>query len=508
MPARWEARVLAAIAALPGEALLAFLARQRWFAAKGAAPSNARIVDAVVLPWGTGAFAIARARIDTSSGEQIYQLPFGARDDIDQLPERAILARVTVHGASLTLYDAMHDPEFRAGLGDALARGAVARDDSGHAWVAHPASAERDTRTAAVTSTVGSAEQSNTSVVFGDSAIFKLFRVLKAGIHPDIEVTRFLTDRARFPHTPALLGSAWFENGGERTTAGMLQEFFPGSTDAWSYTLERAKEYFAAPADRDAGNSLVADARRLGEITRAMHEALACDTEDPAFAPEAIAPEDVERWARRTQQSVREALAILDRRSRAADFPRERVAEAAALVGRAEHYVGWVDEIVDSVGDDLGERIRIHGDYHLGQVLRTASGEFKIIDFEGEPSRTLAERREKASPLRDVAGMLRSVSYAAATLAMSVERSVDPRTREIRSARWERDVRGAFLDSYLRGGSSAEESEILPEDEQHVRQLVALFETEKVFYELEYELNNRPAWIWIPMRGIAKLFTR
>jgi maltose alpha-D-glucosyltransferase/alpha-amylase len=128
--------------------------------------------------------------------------------------------------------------------------------------------------------------------------------------------------------------------------------------------------------------------------------------------------------------------------------------------------------------------------------------------FDREPSRALAERREKNSPLRDVAGMLRSFSYAAATLATSVERQVDPRTREIRSARWERDVRDAFLQGYLRPGRSSAEARILPANEQHVRQLIALFETDKAFYELAYELNNRPAWVWIPMRGIAKLFTR
>ena len=500
-----DAPVLAAIDALSEEALLAFLARQRWFAAKGATPSAARIVQAIVAPWGSGAFAIARARIDTAGGEQVYQLPLAARADGDGIPERATLGRVTAHGASVALYDATHDPEFRAGLGDALANGATVRDESGHRWIARPESAGSRTGTAGALSVVGSAEQSNTSIVFGDAAIFKLFRLLKPGIHPDVEVTRFLTERARFPHTPALLGSAWFENG-ERTIAGTLQEFFPGSADAWRYTLECAQGYFSAAPGNDVGNPSIADAHRLGEITRELHQALACDEHDPAFAPDAATPEDVERWARRTQHSVRESLAMLERRSRSADFPRERAAEAVALVGRAEHYVGWIDEIVDSVGDDLGARIRIHGDYHLGQVLRTASGEFKIIDFEGEPSRTLAERRDKASPLRDVAGMLRSFSYAAATVATSVQATIDARTREIRSARWERDVRGAFFDGYLRAGPG--EPAILPANEEHVRQLVALFETEKAFYELTYELNNRPTWVWIPMRGIARLFTR
>ena len=502
-----DAPVLAALNELPGDALLSFLGRQRWFGAKGTAPSAARIADAIVMPWGNGAFAIARVSVHTTAGEQTYQLPLAVRREVPPVPIQSIIGP-SASDPRLTLYDAMHDAEFRAGLGDALASGVVVRGDATRRWTAEPTDAGRSGGSGHAASTVGSAEQSNTSVIFGERAIFKLFRLLKPGIHPDVEVTRFLTTRARFPHTPALLASAWFDDGGELTVAGMLQQFFPGAADAWSYTLEHARTYFTAPAAHDAPNPSLADAKRLGEITREMHEALAMDAEDAAFAPEPLAPEDVERWARRTQQSVRESLALLDRQSRAPGFPPERLAEAQALVRRGDHYAGWIDEIVDNVGDDLGDRIRIHGDFHLGQVLHTPSHEFKIIDFEGEPSRSLAERREKASPLRDVAGMLRSFSYAAATIAMAAERETDPRTREIRSARWERDVRAAYLDGYLRTGHSADEPGILPEDEQHVRQLVALFETEKAFYELAYELNNRPAWVWIPMRGIAKLFTR
>jgi maltose alpha-D-glucosyltransferase/alpha-amylase len=508
MQAPSDALVRAAIEALPADALLAYLVRQRWFAAKSAAPSAARITSAIVAPWGGGAFALTRISIDTREGVQVYQLPLAAARDVPSRSADRIIAEVTLGGAPVSLSDAAHDVTFRAGLARALAQGAVADTAAGQRWAAEPANRDRVRGVADMPSSVGTAEQSNTCVIFGNAAIYKLFRLLKPGLHPDVEVTSFLTERARFPHTPALLATTWFDDGDERTISGMLQEYFPGSVDAWSDTLERASGYFAAPVDREAENSSVADARRLGEITRDMHEALACDDRDPAFAPEPATPEHVHGWARRTQLAVRDSWALLDRQSRSASFPAERRPEAKALVGRAEHYAGWIDEIVDTVASDLGARIRIHGDYHLGQVLRTASRDFKVIDFEGEPSRALAERREKNSPLRDVAGMLRSFSYAAATLATSVERQVDPRTREIRSARWERDVRDAFLQGYLRPGRSSAEARILPANEQHVRQLIALFETDKAFYELAYELNNRPAWVWIPMRGIAKLFTR
>ena len=174
---------------------------------------------------------------------------------------------------------------------------------------------------------------------------------------------------------------------------------------------------------------------------------------------------------------------------------------------REDQFLAWIDELDESLGDDLGMQIRVHGDFHLGQVLRTRDGSFSIIDFEGEPSRSLEERREKTSPLRDVAGMLRSFAYAAATLVLAIEKTHDMPTRELRSARWERDVRAAYLSGYL-GQPDDDAPDILPESTEHVHQLIALFEAEKAFYELSYELNNRPAWAWIPMRGISKLLTQ
>jgi maltose alpha-D-glucosyltransferase/alpha-amylase len=284
-----------------------------------------------------------------------------------------------------------------------------------------------------------------------------------------------------------------------------MQAFVPNAVDAWSYALERSRSYFAAPADRESPNAFVEDAKQLGVVTRMMHEALAGDDDDPDFAPEPVSTEDIDRWAHRTRQSVLDSLALLERQMAAPTFPRDRAPEAQALVRRRDHYLGWINEIDDQLGDDLGMRARIHGDFHLGQVLRSSDGTFLIIDFEGEPTRALSERREKTSPLRDVAGMLRSFAYAAATLSQKEGKSAPPHVRELRIARWERDVRAAYLAGYL---GASDEPGLLPDEESHVRALIALFETEKVFYELAYELNQRPAWAWIPMRGIAKLFVK
>jgi len=487
--------VARAIESITSDELVRYLANQRWFAAKGAVADGARIADVVVLPWGDGRFAVARAVVDVGGVEQAYQLTLAARD---QAP-RDVAARAALRPG---LYDATHDEEFRSGLAAALSQGASAASDTAR-WVAAPAESA-GTTTLDARSTVGAAEQSNTSIVFGDAAILKLFRMLKSGDNPDVEVTDFLTSRAGFPHTPRLLGSIEYVVGDRRFVAGMLQEYLPGSSDAWSFALERGRAYFDAPIDRDPPNAFVADAKRLGAITRELHEALASDDDDPAFAADAATPEDVDRWAHRTQQSIRDALALLAKQLEAGTVPKERVAEATALVSRRDHFLGWINEIDDNIGDDLGMCTRVHGDYHLGQVLRTASDDFMVIDFEGEPSRSIDERREKTSPLRDVAGMLRSFAYAAATLAMAATH-IDPRTRELRVARWERDVRNAFLDGYL-AARDDDAPDVLPEDEANVRWLIALFEAEKAFYELSYELNNRPAWAWIPMRGISKVF--
>src|SRR6185437_5276458 len=307
-------------------------------------------------------------------------------------------------------------------------------------------------------------------------------RTLKPGVQPDVEVTEFLTTRTSFANTPPLVAVITLEESesDERATAGMAQRFLPGAVDAWRYALERAAAQFAAPPDRDLANAFVADA---------------------------ATPGDAERWAERARRSVGDALPLLAAALGSGAFPSQHTATAQALVQRRDHYLGWIAELVDELGDDLGMIARVHGDYHLGQVLRTQAGDFMVIDFEGEPARPLDERREKPSPLRDVAGMLRSFAYAAATLATTAGASLDARTRELRAARWERDVRAAYLAGYLESGED-DDSPIIPEDEAHVRQLLTLFETEKAFYELAYELNNRPTWAWIPMRGIAKLFVK
>lgn len=463
-----QAPVLAKVSSLSSDDLLRFLSTQRWFAAKGASPASARVLDAVVAPWAENRFAFVRVAVEAAGLDHVYQLVCSAES-----------------------LDAVGDEAFQEGLVRALnTHSSVETDDV--KWVAE----QMGESAIAGTARVGSAEQSNTSIIVGDGAIIKLFRTLRPGMHPDVEVTRFLTTQTGFGNTPRLMGIARFEDATGSWTAAMMQQYIAGARDAWSHALECGKPYFTAPRGSEPANAFLADAKALGEMTREMHDALGSTDDDQAFAPEVVEPEDIDRWAQRSKQMIRDALQLLEK---------ESSPQAQALLRRRDHYLGWIDEIDDTLGDDVGMKIRVHGDYHLGQVLRSPPGEYYVIDFEGEPSRSLDERREKTSPLKDVAGMLRSFAYAAATLSMSVEKRHDMATRELRSARWERDVRAAFLDGYL--ATPLDDVSVLPEDIDNVKRLIGLFEGEKAFYELAYELNNRPSWAWIPMRGISKLLT-
>ncbi|HEX5580510.1 MAG TPA: hypothetical protein VFX39_02965, partial [Gemmatimonadaceae bacterium] len=329
----------------------------------------------------------------------------------------------------------------------------------------------------------------------------KLYRKLEAGENPDVEITRFLTTRTHFRNTPALLGTVTFEEaGGGATVAGMLQALVPGARDAWSVALDAVRTYMRARAD-DPPNPLTGRMRDLGRVTRELHDALASGRDDAAFAPRAATVADAASWGARVRAMVHDATALLGAarekgRLRPADVP-----IADAVLRRRAEVLGDVEELVIALGDHPGARIRHHGDYHLGQVLEGRDGRWMIIDFEGEPARLLAERRTPDSPLRDVAGMLRSFAYAAATGAMEAGGVGTNPAVEARAARWERAVREAFLAGYHEPGGAP----YLPADPAAATYLLMLFEMEKVFYELGYELNNRPDWAWIPLRGIGRL---
>ena len=493
---------------LPTDALREFLFARRWFGAKGRTPTSIRITDVVPLRWESLRAAIALIEVGFDDGRpQRYQLPLAVRRDDAPASAgpapRAILARAESEQEHGVVFDATEDESFRRQLAAAIEHSASFASGAVR-WIAEPVE-DHAAGLGAITGTkVIASEQSNTSIIFGDRAILKLFRRLEAGENPDVEISRFLTLHTPFRNSPPLLGTLRIEHAdGTASVTGMLQQFLPGSMDAWAWALTSSRAYFAASADAEPTNPFRADAERLGTITRDLHEALASPAahDDPAFAPVPITAHDLAEWAERVRRSAVEALTQLQDRLASGAIPADRMPEAKVIARRREDYVNHILALGASLGASLGSRIRHHGDYHLGQVLRAADGDFMIIDFEGEPARPLAERRAPHSALRDVAGMLRSFAYAAATLATELKDALPPRVLEPRAFYWERDAREAFLQGYLRDPHAS----FLPGSQRAIEQILTLFETEKVFYELSYELNNRPEWVWIPLRGISKL---
>lgn len=491
------------LAQLRPEQLAAFLLQRRWFGGKGRAPAHVRIGDVITIDRDGVRAAVARLDVDSGTGSTVYyQLPLAVRREGHGEQPSAVLARVEGGGERGVLFDAVEDERFRAALGSAFARGATLGGAvTGSRLVIEPISGEGTSGhdVTGLPSRTVRAEQSNTSIIFGEVAIMKLFRRLEPGMNPDVEIGRFLTTKTHFTHTPPLLGIVRYEGStGVESIAGMLQGFLPGSRDAWQHALEKSRGYFASDG-AEGPHPFAEDAEQLGAITRELHDALASARDDAAFVPRKATRADVERWAESGRRRIEDAMALLGERLDTGKAADERAARA--VVEHHDAYLARLDELVAAIGDDAGQLIRHHGDYHLGQVLHTSDGDFQIIDFEGEPARPLAERRERNSALRDVAGMLRSFAYAAATLAAEARNDGASDAIERRASSWERGARDAFLRGYL-GDASAP---FLPTTPPRIDALRELFETEKVFYEMSYELNNRPDWVWIPIAGAAAL---
>jgi maltokinase len=301
-------------------------------------------------------------------------------------------------------------------------------------------------------------EQSNTSVVIGERLILKLYRLLEPGENPDLEVSAFVTD-AGFAGTPALAGSMVYRSAEGWTAAvAMLQEFVPSTGDAWTAMLD------ALAADPAAGIDMAA---AIGRITAALHQALASRPEHPAFPARPATVAETAAWRASAERQLAQAVTAVS-----GEAHRLLVELAPAVRAR----------FADTFGVATGEArvTRIHGDYHLGQLLARRDAGFSVIDFEGEPARPIAERRQPSSPLRDVAGMLRSLDYAARTAQRTTRLEPEP---------WLDGARAAFLDAYG------------PTDPA----LLAAFELEKACYEVRYEASNRPAWLWLPLAAVERL---
>ena len=477
-----------AVWALDGDVLAAYVGGQRWFGAKARERVGAHVVDTALLREQEPSLVLALVAVRLQPGtHELYQLPLGLR------PEANGWADVSIGSAGgFTIYDGLADP--------ALARELVHLIRARRPQTAGEGTVEFHLLegVAALGGELGTArliasEQSNSSIVFDDELILKSYRRLEAGINPELEMLRFLTERG-YPNIAELGG--WYAYIGRplEATLGILQRFLPNGLDGWELALDELA---------DAPERFLGRLRRLGQVTAQMHNALASDPSDPNFAPEEPSPEALGLLTASIDEEIAQVFL---------DLPPD-VEALAPIAGRGEEVRERLRQRTHS--GTTGRVIRHHGDYHLGQTLlvprldapsakpatrgpetgtpAAASGDWVILDFEGEPARSLPERRRKRSPLRDVAGMLRSFAYAASAVELLRGATAPPE--------WEERARSEFVDGYL----ETVDATLVPAGREAFDRLLSVLELEKAVYELRYELNVRPGWLSIPAAGILRL---
>jgi len=507
-------------------ALSGYLPTRRWFGGKARVIRATHVVDAVQL---AGEMRLMLLEVEFTDGEpETYVLPLAVanvRREQDQGRNLPVVARLR-EGA--VLYEALQEEAFTNVLLETIARKRVLRGTAGEVSGITTRAFKELRGSEKLEAHVLTGEQSNTAVTYGQRLFLKLFRRLEHGINTDFEVTRFLTEETTFRNTPRLAGALEYRRTGSDVpmTVAILQSFTPNSGDAWTYTHDAIGRYFdlllsdAAAAERvntsfahaslldlahrpvsdvarDLFGGYLADAELLGRRTAEMHLALASRDDIPAFAPEPFTP----HYQRSIYQSMRTQLVQTLQlvRTRKKDQP-----EFEALLAKESDVHQRFRAVMNGKID--GTRIRNHGDYHLGQVLFTGK-DFAIIDFEGEPARPLSERRIKRSALRDVAGMLRSFQYAPYAVLFgaapgSYVRPEDVPQLETGARFWYQWVSASFLRAYL---AESAKGAFLPTKSESIDTLLNAFLLEKALYEIVYEMNNRPDWVRIPLRGVLEL---
>jgi maltose alpha-D-glucosyltransferase/alpha-amylase len=504
------------------EALLpAYLQRQRWFGSKARNIVRARIADSVLFDEKRSALLwVSVDYVEGESDSWLLCLAMSFGEAAGQLRESAPHQILATAGSAM-LAGVLHEGLQRSAPGallEILATGQDLRTRNGTV-VGLPSTILPSLRGAQpLTARPGTAEQSNSSAIFGDRLILKLFRRQQPGQNPDVEIGRFLTETASFSNAPPFGGSIEVRREGDEPAAlVLLQGLVQNEGDGWQWTLDELDRYYestasvkspAAPAAAEPGTTppearehagLYLDAAAiLGRRTAELHLALASGR-DAAFTPHVPEPADLE--AMRDLLAAHAARAFDLLKTNLSRLPDDSVEPAGLALSRRGVLLARFRALAGL--KNVGQWTRIHGDYHLGQVLRS-KGDFVILDFEGEPARPLAERRAKQSPLKDVSGMLRSFSYAAlvALTKYTARRPEDFAQLESWARLWEASVSAEFLRAYR---ETIADSPIVPADRQDFDALLHVYVLDKALYELVYELNNRPAWIRIPLYGILSL---
>ncbi len=512
-----------------------YLMKMRWFGGKSRVIENISIVNHAVIPVAVRSVYLLLIEVSYQSGlSETYQLPvsFASGDFASKLKEncpKAVIALLTLGSEEGILYDAIYGMELQEAIFKNMGEDkVVTQKDNTISFKGNKKLHDYISNAKSIKPRVLSAEQSNTSITYDNLYFLKLFRKVERAMNPDVELSQFLTEKTSFPHIPPFVGTLEWKNKNGTLILGMMQQMVESNGDAWKYMLDRldsfndqllARPAYALPPEELSGSftepvayediplmmrelievPLAERARLLGVRTGEMHLALARGEDDPDFKAEA--------YSLHYQRSLFSGLQTLVRStfSNQAKNLKGLPEEARDL---ADEVLGMKSEILDKLKNIYKRKIdvvkiRIHGDYHLGQVLFTGK-DFVITDFEGEPARSYSERRLKRSPLRDVAGMIRSFHYAAyASLFLDNQiREEDFKRLTPFVEQWYHYMSNFFMKAYL---ETVKGSSFIPANKEDLDTLLTTFLLEKAIYELNYELNNRPAWVIIPLTGIKAL---
>lgn len=514
-PSNWIEKVRSALEGQGRRPVIDYLQRQRWFGGKGKPLTDVRLLDAFELSTGVEPCLVGVLLVEYRGGDQErYMVPLSVGRKVETDNATAI-AECPAPSELQWVRDATREDEVWQSLHEIVAMGREVLGEAGSLQGRTMAGRADDFAAPVKAVKVLSSEQSNTSVVFDKRVIMKLIRKVEMGLNPDSEVLEFLTTKTECGVVPPLLGVMTYrESHAEEAiegTVGVVQQFVPNKGDGWSHVLARLDELLGKmrgrawePGDalsktvRSVSKAFIEEIRHLGLITGNLHVALASRSEPGPFQPEPITVQDVERWQWKMSQFLMEVCR--DLRVMSVDQ------QAAVGISRAE-----ADALETACRDRFGDlmllaraqtaKVRHHGDYHLGQVLKTDDG-FVVIDFEGEPARPLEERRAKVCPLKDVAGMLRSFDYAAQALLKRDQSASETDVAVVRA--WEVAARETFLEGY-RSVARPGQVLFLPAAWADAMRILRVYEIDKALYELRYELRNRPDWLSIPLQGIRRL---
>ncbi len=477
----------------------AYLPWQRWFASKGRAIAQAMLLDAMQLEFNASeAVWVCLIEVELErGGKETYLLPLVLSRSAERSAEERVIANLgpSSAGEQLRLLDGVAEASFRSRWLQLLLSDTTLTGKYGQLRF-HTGSGAADRLPVVAHSRVGSAEQSNSSLQYFSAPgnppamLAKCFRKLMPGLNPDVEVTGFLS-QAGFRNVPWLAAWAEYATPLERYTLSVLQPFVPNDGDGWEYMLRRLAVISSIP---DLDEEIASLAQRTAE----MHALLATGDEAD-FVPQPVSPRDIQEWSHSVPLQARQFADEL-RNSGLPSGISAIAQRVAPLLERLESLPEWLRGLQSGT-----RKIRIHGDYHLGQVLRVP-GDFVIVDFEGEPARPLEFRRRKHSVLKDVAGMLRSFDYAAnaALLALPEEQRAG---RAGLLLGWRDHASAFYWNEYQRAlaGANRNHVPLLPQSPGECARALDFFVLEKAVYELGYELHNRPGWLSIPLQGLLRL---